>query len=234
MTARQRVLITGSAAGIGHATAQRCRSEGYEVVGIDRDGDGIRADLSDPGATAAALEEALRGGPITRLVNNVGIVRPAPIEAQSLADLDVAVSLNLRCALQCLQGLLPGMKQAGFGRVVNISSRAALGKASRSVYAATKAGLIGMAKVWALELGRHGVTVNSIGPGPIRTDLFERANPPGSPATQAIIDAIPVGRMGEPEDVANAIAFLLDARSGFVTGQTLFVCGGTTVGAAGH
>ncbi|WP_244523521.1 SDR family NAD(P)-dependent oxidoreductase [Bosea sp. BIWAKO-01] len=77
---------------------------------------------------------------------------------------------------------------------------------------------------WALELGRHGITSNSIGPGPIRTELFERANPPGSPATQAILDAVPVGRMGEPDDVA----FLLDARSGFVTGQTLYVCGGMT------
>jgi 3-oxoacyl-[acyl-carrier protein] reductase len=233
MTTRPRVLITGSAAGIGLATARRCRDEGYEVVGIDREGDGIRADLSDPAATAAALEEALRGGPITRLVNNVGIVRPGPVEAQSFADLDMVVSLNLRCALQCLQALLPGMKAAGFGRIVNMASRAALGKEHRSVYAATKAGLIGMAKVWALELGRHGITANSVGPGPIRTELFERANPPGSPQTKAIIDAVPVGRMGEPEDVAHAVAYLLDDRSGFVTGQTLYVCGGMTVGAAG-
>ena len=233
MPSKERVLITGSAAGIGCATLERCRAEGYEVVGVDRDGDGIRADLADPEATAAALSEALRGGPITRLVNNVGIVRPGPVEEQSLADLDLAVSLNLRCGLQCLQALLPGMKQAGFGRIVNIASRAALGKERRSVYAATKAGLIGMAKVWALELGCHGITANSIGPGPIRTELFERANPTGSPATQAILDAVPVGRMGEPDDVANAVAFLLDARSGFITGQTLYVCGGMTVGAAG-
>lgn len=128
----------------------------------------------------------------------------------------------------------PAGDEAGrFRRVVNIASRAALGKERRSVYAATKAGLIGMAKVWALELGGHGITANSIGPGPIRTELFERANPPGSRATQAILDALPVGRMGEPEDIANAAAFLLDARSGFVTGQTLYVCGGMTVGAAG-
>jgi 3-oxoacyl-[acyl-carrier protein] reductase len=233
MASKERVLITGSAAGIGRAAAERCRAEGYEVIGIDRDGDGIRVDLSDSGATAAALSEALRGGPITRLVNNVGVVRPGPVEEQSFADLDLAVSLNLRCSLQCLQALLPGMKQAGFGRVVNIASRAALGKERRSVYAATKAGLIGMAKVWALELGNHGITANSIGPGPIRTELFDRANPPGSQRTQAILNAIPVGRMGEPDDVANAVAFLLDARSGFVTGQTLYVCGGMTIGAAG-
>ena len=234
MSARERVLITGGAAGIGWATADRCRADGYEVVVIDREGDGIRADLSSPEATAAALEEALSGGPITRLVNNVGIVRPGPVEEQTPADLDLTVSLNLRCSLQCLQALLPGMKTARFGRVVNVSSRAALGKELRTVYAATKAALIGMAKVWALELGAHGITVNAVGPGPIRTELFDRANPPNSPRTKAIINAIPVRRVGTPEDVANAIAFLLDRRTGFVTGQTLYVCGGMTVGAAGN
>jgi 3-oxoacyl-[acyl-carrier protein] reductase len=233
MPAKERVLITGSAAGIGRATAERCRAEGYEVVGIDREGDSIIADLSNPAATAAALTEALRGGPITRLVNNVGIVRPGPVEEQSLEDLAIAVSLNIRCALQCLQALLPGMKAARFGRVVNVSSRAALGKERRTVYSATKSAMIGMIKVWALELGGHGITANAIGPGPIRTKLFDQANPPGNPRTKAIIDAIPVRRIGTPDDVANAVAFLLDARSGFVTGQTLYVCGGMTVGAAG-
>ena len=234
MSARERVLITGGAAGIGWATADRCRADGYEVVVIDREGDGIRADLSSPEATAAALEEALSGGPITRLVNNVGIVRPGAVEEQTPADLDLAVSLNLRCSLQCLQALLPGMKTARFGRVVNVSSRAALGKELRTVYAATKAALIGMAKVWALELGSHGITVNAVGPGPIRTELFDQANPPNSPRTKAIINAIPVRRVGTPEDVANAIAFLLDRRTGFVTGQTVYVCGGMTVGGAGN
>ncbi|HEV2677683.1 MAG TPA: SDR family oxidoreductase [Aliidongia sp.] len=230
---KERVLVTGGASGIGRATADRCRAEGYEAIVIDREGDGIRADLSDPEATAAALEQALRGGPITRLVNNVGIVRPGPVEEQSFADLDMTVSLNIRCSLQCLQALLPGMKAARFGRVVNISSRAALGKELRTVYAATKSALIGMAKVWALELGEHGITANAIGPGPIRTELFDRANPPDSPRTRAIIDAVPVRRIGTPDDIANAAAFLLDARSGFVTGQVLYVCGGMTVGAAG-
>lgn len=230
---KERVLITGGASGIGAATAERCRAEGYEPVVIDRAGDGIIADLAEPEATAAALAEALRGGPITRLVNNVGMVRPAPVERQTLEDLDAVFSLNLRCAVQCVQALLPGMKQAGFGRIVNIASRAALGKEHRTAYAASKAGLIGVAKVWALELGPYGITANAVAPGPIRTELFDRANPPGDPRTQAIIDAIPVRRIGTPEDVANALAFLLDARSGFVTGQTLFVCGGMTVGAAG-
>ena len=228
-----RVLVTGGASGIGRATAEEGRRAGFEVVVIDREGEGIRADLGDPDATEAALAEALKGGPITRLVNNVGMVRAASIEDQTLADLDAVVSLNMRCALQCTQALLPGMKAAKFGRIVNIASRAALGKENRSAYAATKAGLIGMTKVWALELGAHGITVNAIGPGPIRTALFDQANPPEAPRTQAIIEAVPVKRMGTPEDVANAVAFMLDAKSGFVTGQVLYVCGGMTVGGAG-
>jgi 3-oxoacyl-[acyl-carrier protein] reductase len=229
---RERVLITGGGAGIGAATAARCLADGYEPVVIDLNS-GIRGDLSDPADTARVLREALAGGPITRLVNNVGIVCPAAVEHQTLEEFDRVVSLNLRCALQCLQALLPGMKAAGFGRIVNISSRAALGKHSRTAYAATKAGLVGMMRVWALELGRHGITANAVGPGPIRTELFDRANPPDAPRTWAIIKAVPVNRIGEPEDVAHAVSYLLDERSGFVTGQILYVCGGMTIGAAG-
>ncbi|POR54806.1 NAD(P)-dependent dehydrogenase (short-subunit alcohol dehydrogenase family) [Paraburkholderia eburnea] len=231
--AKERVLITGGAAGIGAACAARCEADGYEAVVIDRVGDGILADLADTQATAAALERALAGGPITRLVNNVGIVVPNDAEHQTLEELELAWALNVRCAQQCMQALLPGMKAAGFGRIVNMSSRAALGKELRTAYSATKAALIGMTRVWALELGVHGITANAIGPGPIRTELFDRANPPGAPRTQAIIDAVPVKRVGTPDDISHAASYLLDARSGFVTGQVLYVCGGMTVGVAG-
>jgi NAD(P)-dependent dehydrogenase (short-subunit alcohol dehydrogenase family) len=129
--------------------------------------------------------------------------------------------------------MLPAMKAARFGRIVSISSRAALGKALRTVYAATKAGIEAMTKTWALELGEHGITANAVGPGPIGTALFHRVNPADSPRTRAIIEAIPVRRLGTPEDVAHAVASLLDERAGFITGQTLYVCGGMTVGNAG-
>ncbi len=228
----ERVLITGGASGIGAATAARCSEQGWEPVVIDRIGDGILADLSDVEATAGALHEALAGGPITRLVNNVGVVCPASAEEQSFAELELAWALNIRCAMQCMQAVLPGMRAARFGRIVNMSSRAALGKALRTAYSATKAGLIGMTKTWALEFGAEGITVNAIGPGPIKTELFEKANPAFSPKTKAIIDAIPVRRIGTPEDVAHAVAYFLDARSGFVTGQTHYVCGGMTLGVA--
>lgn len=231
-----RILITGGAAGIGLAISEEARSQGWEVVVIDRDpspiGLSITADLSDADATATALEEALADGPITRLVNNVGAVFPAPLEEQTLDSFQASFDLNLRAAVQCTQALLPGMKESGFGRVLNMSSRAALGKELRSAYAAAKAGLIGLTRVWALELGQHGVTVNAIGPGPIATELFNRANPPGSARTQAIIDGVPVGRVGEPDDVAAAASYFLGDRAGFVTGQILYVCGGLTVGSS--
>ena len=227
---QERVLITGGMSGIGAAIAKSCQRAGYETVIIDRLPGGIVADLSDPLATEKALEEALRGGAITRLVNNVGVVVPAKLEEQTLSELELAWSLNLRVSLQCMQALLPGMKENKFGRVVNMSSRAALGKELRTAYAATKAGLIGMTRVWALELGAYGITVNAIAPGPIRTELFDKANPPDSPRTQAIINGVPVKRIGMPDDVARAVAFFLDKENGFVTGQTLYVCGGMTVG----
>jgi NAD(P)-dependent dehydrogenase (short-subunit alcohol dehydrogenase family) len=233
----ERVLVTGGVSGIGRAVVERLSGEGLACIALDRTapearfpGTWIEADLADPATTARGLSAALADGPITRLVNNVGVVRPATLEETTLADLDAVVSLNLRCALQCAQALLPGMKEARFGRIVNISSRAALGKELRTAYAATKAGLHGFTRTWALELGGHGITVNAVAPGPIRTPLFEAANPADSPRTKAILERIPVRRMGEPADVAHAVAALVDARAGFITGQILYVCGGMTIG----
>lgn len=229
----ERVLITGGGAGIGAAIARRCRQEGYEVVILDREHADYSVDLSSSEQTAQALEWALAQGPITRLVNNVGMVAPAALESQSLAEFDQVMALNTRCALQCMQAVIPGMKQQGFGRVVNISSRAALGKSLRAAYASSKAALIGLTRVAALELGEHGITVNAIGPGPIETELFKQANPAGSPRTQQILRSIPVQRFGQPEDVAHACQFFLQPQSGFITGQVLYVCGGMTVGVNG-
>src|SRR5690606_36494805 len=127
-----RVLITGGMSGIGAAIAQRCRDNGWQPVILDStEGADVVADLSDRDATHAALQQALRDGPITRLVNNVGIICPNEVDRQSLDEFDLAIELNLRCALQCMQALLPGMRQARFGRIVNVSSRAALGNELR-------------------------------------------------------------------------------------------------------
>src|SRR3546814_1730640 len=119
--------------------------------------------------------------------------------------------------------------KAGQGRIVAISSRAALGKELRTSYAASKSALHGLMKTWALELARDGITANAIGPGSIETPLWHAANPSQDPRTQKILDSIPVGRPGTPAAIANAVSFFLDARSGFVTGQVLYVCGGLTV-----
>jgi 3-oxoacyl-[acyl-carrier protein] reductase len=231
-------LVTAASRGIGRGIASRLTADGYRVVNLDRAAPAtrlpgesfIQVDLADRAATAAALAEVVERHAPTRLVNNAGVVRPASLEDVTLEDLEAVVSLNLRCAIQCAQAVLPAMKAARLGRIVNISSRAAIGKELRTVYAATKAGLIGMTKTWALELAAAGITVNAIGPGPIGTELFHAVNPPDSPKTKAIIEGVPVKRLGTPDDIAHAAAFLLDDRAGFVTGQVLYVCGGMTVG----
>lgn len=234
-------LVTGASRGIGRATVRRLALEGLAIVTLDRSAPAdpvpgevfIAVDLADEAATAAALAEATRERPITRLVNNVGTVRPGSVESASSADLEAVVGLTLRCSLQCVQAVLPAMKAARFGRIVSISSRAALGKELRTAYSAAKAGLVGMTRTWALELAPHGITANAVGPGPIGTELFHRNNPADSPRTRAIVESIPVKRMGTPDDVAHAVASLLDERAGFITGQVLYVCGGMTVGNAG-
>ncbi|RZL76823.1 MAG: SDR family oxidoreductase [Rhodococcus sp. (in: high G+C Gram-positive bacteria)] len=233
-TSPERLLVTGGASGIGRAIAEEGVARGWDIVVIDRDaspvGKSVLADLADTASTATALEEVLADGPVTRLVNNVGAVFPGPLREQTLAEMDAAFALNLRCAVQCTQALLPGMTDAGFGRIVNMTSRAALGKELRTAYAASKAGLIGLTRVWALELGPLGITSNAIGPGPIATELFTKANDPER--TKKIVDSVPARRIGQPDDIAHSAGFFLDTRAGFVNGQILYVCGGLTAGIA--
>jgi 3-oxoacyl-[acyl-carrier protein] reductase len=125
------------------------------------------------------------------------------------------------------------MRKAGFGRIVSMSSRAVLGKTYRTVYSAAKAGLIGMSRTLSLELAGDGITVNVVAPGPVATELFDNGHPIGSEKRQRVIDSIPVKRVGTSEDVAHAVAFFLADDAGYITGQTLFVCGGSSVSGTG-
>lgn len=231
------ILITGASSGIGRAIAARLVADGHQVVNVDRAPPAqalpresyVEADLAAPERARSLLERIAREHAVWGLVNNVGTVRPAPLEEATLEDLEAVVRLNLGAALVATQAVVGTMKRRGAGRIVNISSRAALGKELRSVYAATKAGLHGFTRTWALELAAHGITVNAVGPGPIETELFRSSNPSGSQRTQALLEGIPLRRLGQPEDVAHAVAGFLDERAGFITGQTLYVCGGMTI-----
>lgn len=235
-------LITGASRGIGRAMAARFISDGWDVVNLDLTPPETRAelgdrwlkvDLGDVEQTNEVLREIVSTGPVSALVNNAAIGRMSAIDDTTVEDFDTSVAINMRAPMLCAQAVIPGMKALGFGRIVNIASRAHLGKTLRTSYAATKGAMVSMTRVWALELAPHGISVNAIAPGPIRTELFERANPADNPRTRQIVDGIPVGRLGEPEDVANAAAFFLDERSGFVTGQVLYVCGGITLARGG-
>lgn len=235
----KRVLVTGASKGIGRAICQRLVEDGYSVVGVARTRpanlpDGIdfhTVDLADSLAVEQFLATA-GAEPFYGLVNNVGLVPIASLEDIRIEDLYRAVQLNVEVAIRFSQRLAPAMKAARQGRIINIASRAALGKQGRTVYGMTKAGLIGMTRTWALELAPFGITVNAIAPGPIATEFFAGANDQNDAHTQALLASIPVGRMGQPEEVAHATAYLMDQRCGFVTGQTHMVCGGLSIGAA--
>ena len=184
-------------------------------------------------ATAKATEqvaaELARRFPIAAVVHNAGIIRPNLLPDVRQDDLIDLAQLHLGAAILLVQAALPAMRERRYGRIVLISSRAALGLPTRTVYSATKAGIIGMARTWALELAASGITVNVVAPGPILTDNFWGIIPKGSEQQERMARNVPVGRLGSREDVAHAISFFLDERSDFVTGQVLYVCGGTSL-----
>lgn len=231
-------VITGGARNIGQAIALRLQQDGYRTVVLDIEtpeaeslkADARRVDLGDLDATRQLLEEIAAAHPVTCLVNNVGVVRPALLDDTRVEDFDPLMHLNVRSALVCTQALLPNMRRHGQGRIVMNASRVVLGKEARTLYSATKGALQSMARTWALELAGDGITVNCVAPGPIATTAFWENNPPDSARARRIVENIPMQRMGEPDDVAQAVSFFCDPRSSFITGQTLFICGGVTVG----
>lgn len=234
-----KALVTGTSTGIGRTICEHLLSRGMTVLALSRrptpiDHPRLRSvevDLTDREATRAVAADLARQHAISTFVHNAGVIRPALLADVRLEDLDALTQLHLGSAIAIAQAVRPGMRERGFGRVVMISSRGALGLATRSAYAATKAGMIGLARTWALELAPEGITVNVVAPGPIRgTEMFHAVVPADSQRESQLAAAIPVKRLGTPEDVARAVDFFADAGSGFVTGQVLYVCGGASVG----
>ena len=234
-------VVTGGAAGIGAAICRAFLDAGHHVVCLDRDRPdwshprltATQVDLMQRDATAAAASDTAARFGVTHLVHNAGVIRPDLVEAADPGDLADLAMLHLGAPLILLQAFLPGMKAAGGGRVILVSSRAALGVVTRTSYAATKAGMIGMGRTWALELAKHAITVNMVAPGPIGTTaMFEALVPAGSAMEAKLAGSIPVGRLGLPADVAHAVMFFAHPQSGFVTGQTMYVCGGASIGLA--
>jgi 3-oxoacyl-[acyl-carrier protein] reductase len=241
-------IVTGAARGIGASVARRLADDGLDVAVLDRHeescsdtldairaigrrGIAVGADVSDEAAVQVAVEKvtAELGAP-TVLVNNAGVLRADPFHKLDLATWRTIVEVNLTGAFLMSRAVHRHMVDAGWGRIVNLSSIGALGHRGQAGYAAAKAGIQGLTKTLALELGRFGVTTNAVAPGFTVTAMTEsvadRVGVPFEDMQAEMAATIPVGRAGTPEDIAHAVAFFADERSGFVNGQVLYVAGG--------
>ncbi len=231
-------LITGGNKGIGADLAKALLERGYSVISIARSAPefshanltSVETDLLDPKAVEHAAAQVADSHRVTHLIHNAGLIWPNLLEDAKPSDITGLAQLHLGSALTLLQAMLPSMKANQFGRVMFNASRAALGAPIRTAYSASKAGMIGMARTWALELAPHGITVNVVAPGPILTDNFWGIVEKDSAQQEALAKRIPVGRIGTVQDVTNAFLFFCDPENSFVTGQTLYVCGGASVG----
>ena len=241
MQPSEAAVVTGASSGIGEACARRLLDQGIAVVTLQRSAPKLKhpnlhfrkIDLADLAATKTLAQELAAEFPVRYLVNNAGANRPALLADATIDDLQYVTAITLGAAMVLTQAFVPGMRTANFGRIVNISSRAIQGKTARTVYASAKAGLIGMTRTIACEVGGDGITINTVIPGPVASDLFNRGHPAGSAKRKTVIDAILVKRVGTPDDIARAVLFFLDPNAGYVTGQALFVCGGTSVTGTG-
>lgn len=239
------VVITGGAGGIGRVTAERFSTEGASVAILDLDPEaavhaaeslsgpavGLAANVADAQSVEAAIAAvAEQFGRIDVLVNNAGVTRDNMLFKMSETDWDTVLSVHLKGAFLSTRAVQKHMVDAGYGRIVNLSSIAAQGNRGQSNYSAAKAGMQGFTKTLAIELGKFGITANSVGPGFIVTDMTDAtARRVGASPEQYRRDAAestPVQRVGDPADVAAVITFLASEEAGFVTGQNIYVDGG--------
>ena len=248
MTQQRVAVVTGAARGIGAAVARRLAADGHAVAALDLQDDstartvaditatggralGVAADVTDAAAVATATDRVVAAlGPPTILVNNAGILRDNLLFRMSEDDWDAVMAVHLRGAFLMSRAVQRHQVEAGWGRIVSLSSTSALGNRGQANYAAVKAGLQGFTKNLAIELGRYGVTANAIAPGFIATDMLrqtaERMKVTYEDFLAGAAKEIPVARVGQPEDVAEAAAFFTSDAASFVSGQVLYVAGG--------
>jgi 3-oxoacyl-[acyl-carrier protein] reductase len=247
-SSRRTAIVTGAARGIGAAVARRLAFDGMAVGVLDLDEDAcagtveqvtrdggtalaVGADVSQPDQVDAAVRQVTESlGAPTVLVNNAGIIRDNLLFKMTEDDWDAVMSVHLRGAFLMSRATQSHMVDAGWGRIVNLSSTSALGNRGQANYAAAKAGMQGFTKTLAIELGRFGVTANAVAPGTIETDMIAataaRIGMDFDDFKAAAAQQIPVGRIGQPDDIAHTVSFLVSAGAGFVSGQVIYVAGG--------
>jgi 3-oxoacyl-[acyl-carrier protein] reductase len=236
---KQIALVTGASRGIGRAIAERLADDGFFVVGtatsdtgadlisvyLDGNGKGIKLDVSDAESVAQVIKEInTEFGAPTVLVNNAGITKDNLLMRMKDDEWDDIINTNLTSVFRMSKAVLRGMMKAKTGRIINISSVVGFtGNAGQANYAAAKAGMIGFAKSMAKEVGSRNITVNTVAPGFIDTDMTRELN---DDIKNALLASIPLSRLGEAKEIAHTVAFLASAGAGYITGETLHVNGG--------
>lgn len=237
-------LITGSASGMGKQTAQRLAERGAAVVINDIDATKVRstveelkqkglrasgavADISSADAVGEMIEQVTTTfGQVDILVNNAGLEKAGALRKLSESDWDITIDVNLKGTFLCAQAVHAGMVERKHGRIINIASRAWLGGPGQIPYSSAKAGVVGMTRALALELGKNGVTTNCVAPGLIHTPMWD-----GLPEKDRnfLLTKQPTGRLGTVDNIADAVLFLADDDASFINGQVLYVCGGRSL-----
>jgi 3-oxoacyl-[acyl-carrier protein] reductase len=230
----RRCLVTGATQGIGEAIARRLIDLEYEVVGLARHrpewwhSQFLECDLSKRKSLEAACDEIVALGPVWALVNNAAVHLADPLPDIAIDDMVRVFTVNTIAPAMLVQAATQNMR--GGGRIVNMCSTAMHGKVGRGSYAASKAALAAMTRTWARELGPRGITVNAISPGPVETALFRHDKPRHGRAEREILKTIPVGFVGTPDQIADAVAFLLGDAQSYTTGQVITIDGGSSTG----